>query len=63
MERTIDINDLAKKLDKVSRDLDPWEYDDADYSVECAKSDLMDRPLFVIDELLDMMSELLDSLN
>ena len=63
MERTIDINDLAVKLDKVAREIDPYNYDDAEYSVECAKSDLMDRPLLVIDNLLDMMSELLDSLN
>lgn len=63
MEKTINLNDLAKKLDKVSRDLDPYGYDDTDYSLECAKSDLSDRPYSVIDSLLDYISDLLDRTN
>ena len=63
MEKTININDLAKKLDNVMRDYDQYEYDDADYSLECAKSDLTDRPYLVIDSLLDIISDLLDRTN
>lgn len=63
MEKTINLNDLAKKLDNVMRDYDQYEYDDTDYSLECAKSDLIDRPYSVIDSLLDYISDLLDRIN
>jgi hypothetical protein len=63
METTININDLAKKFDKVAQDICPYEYADADYSWKCAKSDLLDRPFETIDNLLNIISDLLDRIN
>ena len=54
MER---INELAVRLDKVARDLDPYDYRDVDGSVEQVLEGLKDDPIGVIEYLVDMLEE------
>lgn len=50
---------LAKRLDKVYRDYDPYEYEDMDGSVEEAERVLKESPETVISDLLDIIEDLM----
>lgn len=56
--KQMEINVVAEKLFETLNDFDRYEVMDADYSVEKAKEDILNDPLFVINCLCDIISEL-----
>lgn len=57
----ISMNELAIKLDMTLEDVDPYGYDNCGYSVEQAKSDLVEMPYDIIDHLLNVISDLMET--
>lgn len=59
--KMVDLEKLAKKLDGFMEEYDPYNYMDCGYSLEQAKSDLVEMPYDIIDQLIDMANELMEA--
>lgn len=57
----VSMNELAIKLDMTLEDCDPYGYDDCGYSVEQAKSDLVEMPYDIINHLLTLINDLMET--
>jgi len=60
MAKTIDINELAIKLNETLENYDFYGYKDADGCLETALNDIKTDPLAVINGLCDMVNDLID---